>query len=95
LANSKKTKAIDFEKDLAPESIMGFGEIGGVIHRRRPSNTLYNENRPLCGYCLFLHYEYKNGTQYSNICKKCLKSYSTEEIKLLKYFLIVQKLKGK
>jgi len=94
LADSKKTKELDFEKELAPESIMGFGEIDGVIHRRRSSITLYNESRSLCEYFLFLYDEYKKGTQYSDICKKCLKSYSMEEIKLLKHFLIVQKLKG-
>lgn len=95
MADSKKTKAIDFEKELASTNIIGFGELEGMIHRRRSSSSLYNENRPSCQYYLFLYDEYKKGTQYSDICKECLKSYSMEEIKLLKHFLIVQKLKGK
>ncbi len=95
MANTKKIKEIDFEKELAPESSMGFAHIEGVIHRRRSSVALYNETRPLCKYYLFLHDEYKKGTQYSDLCKECLRSYSKDEIEALKHFLVVQKLKGK
>ena len=93
---------IDFEKELAPESpyiethtkVYGFTSNSNLVHRRR-SNGIPNLYRAVCRYYLLLDDNYKKGTQYSDICKKCLKSYSMEEIKQLKHFLIVQKLKGK
>jgi len=80
LANSKKTKTIDFEKELA--------EFIVIVHRRQSGNI------SACKYSYQLVSNYKKGTRYSDICEECLKSYSMEEIKLLKHFLIVQKLKG-
>lgn len=101
MADSKKTKGIDFEKELAYNVYLvntGKYEIDAEIHRRRSGN--YRNARAFAtSYCndesSDLFFVYKKGTQYSDICKECLKSYSMEEIKLLKHFLIVQKLKGK
>ena len=90
MANTKKIKEIDFEKELAAYKFY-FGD-GWVIHRR----DQINKNHAHCGvWNHTLSYNYKKGTRYSNICKECLRSYSKEEIEALKHFLIVQKLKGR
>ena len=98
MANTKKTKEIDFEKELACNVYVSYGGCY-LVHRRRSSNyksirafeTPYCDNKSdnsLSSY-------YKKGIQLSDICKECLRSYSIDEIEALKHFLVVQKLKGK
>ena len=95
MADSKKTKELDFEKELVPY-ILQTGHLGNIIHRKHISTNIHR-SLPYCfkNYKAILSLFYKKGTQYSDICKKCLKSHSMEEIRQLKHFLIVQKLKGK
>ncbi len=101
MANSKKTKEIDFEKELARNVYIvytGKREMGVEIHRRRGANyrSVRGFTTPYCDdKNSDLSLSYKKGTQYSDLCKECLRSYSTEEIEALKHFLVVQKLKGK
>ena len=90
MADNEKTKELNFEKELACNVYVSYND-SYLVHRRTGhwGKTYCNrESHDLSSY-------YKKGTQYSDICKECLKSYSMEEIKLLKHFLIVKKLKGK
>ncbi len=94
MANTKKIKEIDFEKELTSNIYVTYKD-SYLIHRRMDiirvswGKTYCNiKSRDLSSY-------YKKGIQLSDICKECLRSYSTDEIEALKHFLVVQKLKGR
>lgn len=101
MADNKKTEELDFEKELAPHVFGATSshtiEMGKIIHRRRGLRLLHKSGHTAyCSEWVFdLSHRYKSGTRYSDLCKKCLKSYSAEEIQQLKHFLVIMKLKGK
>ena len=97
MAHTKKIKEIDFEEELARNIFVVYTN-STAVHRRRSNN--YKSSRAFTTpYCADksnnLSSFYKKGTQLSDICKECLRSYSKDEIEALKHFLVVQKLKGK
>lgn len=84
---------INFQEELAYNVYVNYND-SYLVHRRIYSISV-GWGKTYCDNISHdLSSNYKKGTQYSDICKECLKSYSIEEIKQLKHFLIVQKLKG-